>query len=137
MLEKYTTTEYRDLYENLSKKIQSLFWDEDFSNRIAKITERFKLNKREEEKLMTLTAHIFLGVLPPSQISHALDGEIILDRDNTERLANEIIRFLVSPIQHLLREIYEDDDFKKVGIKNDFYQKTNTTNGDSYREPIV
>ena len=137
MLEKYTPSEYQKLYKDLPEKVQALFWDEDISSRIAKITERFKLRENDREKITKTVTHIFLGVLPPSNVSSAIEREIVLRGDDKERLANEIIRFLVFPTQHLLQELYKEEDFKKIGGTTISRQNLEGFSEDSYREPIV
>ncbi len=87
-----------------------------------------------------MVAHLFLGVLPVSQIKTTVEKEIALGDEDSEKLAKEIIRFIVYPIQHLLREVHDDEEFRKVGVKNTFQEekeeRPTTDFGDIYREPI-
>ncbi len=141
MLKSYTVDEYRNLYEGLSKKMQRLFWDDDISGRIEKISERFDLKNKEMKKLLQIIAHLFLGILPPSHIKKVVEVEIGINGDRNEMISNEITRLLVAPFYMLLKEIYEEDEFKKIGVKS-FSEEENTNKternsfGDVYREPI-
>jgi len=76
MLKKYTQKEYHDLYESLPKKMQHLFWEDDISNRIEKISERFELTNKEIWRITEIIAHLFLGILPPEHISSVIQKEL-------------------------------------------------------------
>ncbi len=142
MLKKYTTDDYWKLYEDLSPKIQNLFWENDIDNRIEKIAERFQLGENKKEKVIQIIAHLFFGVLPLSQIKTAVEKEIALESTENEKLSKEIVRFIIYPVQHILREVHEEEEFKKIGVRSNFHEedkpeKEKTTDfGDIYREPI-
>ncbi len=129
-----------DLYKNLPEKLQNIFWEDDIDNRIEKISERFKLSHTQRLFFSKMIAHLFLGLLPISQIEATVKEEIALREDDNEKLAQEIVRFIVYPIQHLLREVYDDEEFQKIGVKNTFQEekeeRSTTDFGDVYREPI-
>lgn len=140
MLKSYTVEEYRDLYEALPKKIQRLFWEEDVSDRITKLIERFNLGEREATKIVQIVAFVYYGILPPSHLKKVVEVEIGIDQNN-ETITNEIIRLLIAPFYVILKELYEKDEFQKIGIKP-FYddekniKKEKNSFGDIYREPI-
>ncbi len=137
MLKTYTKEEYRDLYENLPQKIQSLFWDEDVANRIEKIVERFDIDEKRNEKLLQMISFVYFGILPPSHIKKVVEVEISI-KDKNEMLSSEIIRLLIAPFYLLLKELYDDEEFKKIGIHSFSKEEEKSKNdfGDVYREPI-
>jgi hypothetical protein len=138
MLKKYTEDEYWALYKQLPSKVKDLFWEEDIAERINKIKERFSLTEEKENSLIEIIAHLFLGILPPEHVSSVIQKEIVLEEDHSEKLSNEVIRFIIYPVQHLLREIYTDENFQNAGIKKMYGEENivNKKNGDVYREPI-
>jgi hypothetical protein len=138
MLKKYTEDEYWDLYKQLPPKVKDLFWEEDIAERINKIKERFSLTEEKKDFLIEIIGHLFLGILPPEHINSVIQKEIILEEDHSEKLSNEVIRFIIYPIQHLLREIYTDENFQNAGIKKMYGEENivNKKNDDVYREPI-
>ncbi len=142
MIKKYTAEERRDLYKNLPKKLQNLFWEDDIADRLEKIYERFKLSHAQRLTLMEIIAHLFLGVLPVSQIKTTVEKEIGLGEDDSEKLAKEIVRFIVYPVQHILREVYNEEEFRKIGVRSSFHEEDKPEKGkendfgDAYREPI-
>ncbi len=140
MPENYDSKEYWELYKNLPKKIQNLFWEDDISSRIEKITERFELDNERREKLLEIVASVYLGILPPSQIKNTVSQKVRMSEEKTSLLSNEIIRFLVSPLKPLLEDIYEKEEFEKIGIKSfkeEVDKKENNSDfGDVYREPV-
>jgi hypothetical protein len=141
MLKSYTVEEYRNLYENLPKKIQRLFWEEDVTDRIIKLTERFQLDDRKSKKIIQIVAFIYYGILPPSHIKRVVEVEINLGSDKNEAISNEIIRLLIAPFYVLLKNLYEKDEFEKIGIKSFLDEEKSTKKernsfGDLYREPI-
>ncbi len=137
MLKEYTTKEYQELYLSLPKKMQSVFWDEELSSRVEKISERFNLSSSHQHKIVKMTVHLFLGVLPPGQVGLVINEELKLEGSLSQKITNDFVRFIIYPIQHLLREIYSEEDFKIAGIEN--FLKDNKDNSfyrDNYREPI-
>ncbi len=137
MLKKYTTEEYRSLYEDLPKKNQLLFWEEDIKLRIDKISERFNLSYEKGEVLAKIVSHLLLGILPPPQVEIILKTELFLEDADAEKLKNEFYRFIIYPIQHILREIYTEEDFKNAGIERIIDERgLIVEKSDVYREPI-
>lgn len=135
MLKKYSQNDYIELYESLPEKIQTLFWEDDIPNRIEKIAERFDLSRKEEEKISKIALHLFLGILPPSHIRSTVSSEFSLDEITSEKLGKEILRFIVYPIHHLLKELYDGKDFTGTDVKIEDEEKENGKD-DVYREPI-
>lgn len=138
MVQRYGPEEFWELYENIPEKVQKVFWDEDIRDRLDKIAERFNLNESQKEEISIITAHLFLGTVPPSQIYPIIEEDFNLGKGFAERLSNEFIRFIVYPTQPLLRELYKEEEFSRIGVKKDFNEerKERTSFGDSYREPI-
>lgn len=138
MRKEYTTKEKWEMYEKLFQKNKDLFWDDGVSARIKKSSSRFNLTEEEEKTLLDIIAALFLGVLLPSQLPKTIEQEI--PTENSSNLAQEIIRFVIYPIQHILRNLYADEEFDKIGIKKDFSDKERkewqSEFGDTYREPI-
>lgn len=135
MLKKYTQEDYIELYDSLPEKIQILFWEDDVPNRIEKMAERFNLSSKEEEKITKMAFHLFLGILPPSHIRVTVSSEFSLDEITSEKLSKEILRFIVYPIHHLLKELYDGEDFKGTDVKTEDDSSKNKKD-DAYREPI-
>jgi hypothetical protein len=105
------------------------------------LTERFQLDDRKSKKIIQIVAFLYYGILPPSHIKRVVEVEINLGSDKNEIIANEIIRLLIAPFSVLLREMYEDDEFKKIGItsfvkEENVSKKEKNSFGDLYREPI-
>jgi hypothetical protein len=138
MLKRYTEDEYWALYRQLPEKVKNLFWEEDVIERIGKITERFNLGIKNKGSLAEIIGHLFLGILPPAHIKSVVKKEIGLGEESSEKLSNEIIRFIIYPTQHLLREIYTAEEFQDAGIKTVLGEDNSVPKkeGDSYREPI-
>ncbi len=142
MLKEYTTDEYWKLYEDLPPKAQELFWEDDIDDRIEKIAERFRLNEQKKKKTIRTIAHLFFGIVPLSQIKTIVREEIALGEDDGEKLSKEIIRFIIYPVQHILREVHEEEEFQKIGVKSGFQEEKggerekSSDFGDIYREPI-
>ncbi len=141
MLKKYTNEEYWKLYEELPEKIKKTFWEDDISNRIENMAERHNLDSEKMSKVTQITTHLLLGVLPPSQIDSVIKKEVAFDEDKSKALSNEFKRSIIYPMQHLLREIYTEEDFKEAGIKpisekEEKEEKKPSEFGDIYREPI-
>jgi len=139
MFKKYKADEYWKLYEDLPQKVKEVFWEEDMGKRLEKISERFSLEEKEKETLLELVVHLFLGVFPPSHIAQIIEKEIPLSGDGCEKLTTEFIRFIVYPSQNILRELYSEEEFNKIGVKKGFQEEKTEEKGpfeDSYREPI-
>ncbi len=139
MLEKYEAKELWDLYQNLPKKIQNIFWDKDISSRIEKTSARFELSEEKTDTLVRIVAFIYLGILPPSRIKQVLEEEMALREEKSKVLADEIIRFLIAPLGPLLRELYSKEEIEGVGIKSfkeEKKEKNSSEFGDVYREPL-
>ncbi len=138
MLKKYTHEDYIKAYEELPKDVQKLFWDNDMGNRIKRASTRYNLTEEEESLLFKVVAQLFLGITPPSQLK-----ELIKDafpENLSDNLFNEIVRFIIYPAQVILRKLYADEEFDKIGVKGDFSEEKEkewrTQFGDTYREQI-
>ncbi|GEM_PF-1996037 len=151
MPKKYTKKECREIYEKLPPKIKELFWDEDVSDRIEKVIKRFNLGKIKGDRLNKIIFYVFLGLLPPSLIKRMLKEKLALSEKESEELGDEVIRYIIAPMKHLLKMLYKKEEFEKVGIKSDFYEKdteterkkspqkkeeTSKDSSDPYREPV-
>ncbi len=138
MHKKYTSEEKQELYQKLSKKNKSLFWDEGVNTRIGKTISRFSLTDAQSDILFEIIGNLFAGVSLPSQIPKIIEKEIPIE-SNTN-LAQEIIRFVIYPVNHILRNLYADEEFDKIGVKKDFSteekRKWHNEFGDTYREPV-
>ncbi len=138
MIKKHTIEEKQELYEKLSKQNKSLFWDEGVSARIKKSITRFNLTDEQSNILFEILGNLFIGTLLPSQLPKIIEQEIPIE--NSNNLSQEIIRFVIYPIHHVLRSLYADEEFDKIGVKKDFTEKERkewqSEFGDTYREPI-
>ena len=118
MRKEYTIKEKWEMYEKLSQKNKDLFWDDGVSARIKKSSSRYNLTEDQNDILFDVIAMLFLGVLLPSQLPKTIKEEILLE--NNTALAQEIIRFVIYPVHHILRNLYADEEFDKIGVKKDF-----------------
>ena len=139
MLKKYTTSEYLKLYTGLPENVTTLFWDDDISKRIIKIESLFDLKEEQVELLTEITAQVFLGILPPVKLEKAIVDGLGLDETTGKKVTDEFFRTLVFPIKPVLKELYEDDDFRRseeeTPEQKEKREKTGGV-GDAYREPI-
>ncbi len=135
---KIAATEKWNLYEDLPKKNQNLFWSDDMNSRVHKTALRFNLNEEEKNDLLEIIGDLLLGLILPTQLKKILQENF--SENITENLFNEIVRFIIYPINHLLREVYADEEFEKLGVKKSFTEneekKWKTSFGDGYREAI-
>ncbi len=133
-----TTEEKWKLYEDLPEKIQDLFWSDDINGRAHKTVRRFNLNEKEKSSLFEIVGSILLGLIPPTQLRRVIQENF--PENIAESLFNEVVRFIIYPINHLLREVYADEEFNKIGVKKSFTEnekeKWEADFGDNYREPI-
>ncbi len=139
MLKKYTTSEYLKLYANLPENITTLFWDDDISKRIIKIESLFDLKEEQGVALTEITAQVFLGILPPVKLEKAIVEDLRLDETTGKKVTNEFFRTLVFPIKPLLKELYEDDDFRRSEGETSSEKEERERKGgvnDTYREPV-
>lgn len=138
MYKKYTKEEKQELYEKLPVKNKSLFWDEGVNARISKIISRFSLTDSQSDELFEIIGNLFAGVLLPSYFSKAIEEKIPMENNNN--LTQELIRFVIYPVNHILRDIYADEEFDKIGVKKNFSteekRKWHNEFGDTYREPV-
>ena len=136
-MKNYSTEDYTKLYNDLPPENKSVFWDDDSPNRVGKISKRFGLTELEESFLFKTVIDLFLGTLPPSEIKPILLKEFG-ERQGT--LPQEVIRFIIYPTQHILRNLYSEEEFDKIGVKKDFSdnetKRSESDFGDSYRETI-
>ncbi len=139
MIKQYTQEEKWKLYEELPKKIQSVFWDGETGQRVIKIIERFGLGDKEEDTLMEIVFQMFLGVLPPSQAQKHVKEEF--DESTAIAIFQEIVRFIIYPTQKLLRDLYAEEEFSQFGVKESFSdageeRRWKSSFGDTYREEV-
>ncbi len=138
MQKKHTIDDYWEIYEKLPKKNQEVFWEDDVGFRVQKIASRFQLPEEERDSLYRVVGQLFLGIIPPSELKKSIKENVT--ENNLENLSQEIIRFVIYPVQHILRNLYADEEFNKIGVKKDFSveekRKWHNEFGDTYREPI-
>jgi hypothetical protein len=139
MLQKYTIEEYSTLYDSLSEKNRELFWNNDISSRIRKIEEDFTLTEKQGDAITLITAHLFLGILPPIKLEKVIRDELKINDSTSEKITDTFFRTLVFPVQLSLKNLYEDSDFrrtdKETPLQRAEREKANNIN-DLYREPI-
>ncbi len=135
MFKRRTSEEYLELYKDLPLKNQELVWEEDITDRKNKLVKDFNLGEIYDEEIDIVILHLLLGILPPSQIKMVIEKEITLG----EKFVDEFIQYIVLPIQHLLEEIYNKEEFSKIGnwlTEEEQENHERPSFKDPYREPI-
>ncbi len=135
-MKEYKPEDYLKLYEKIPKELQKLVWEEDLDRRRKDLASRFDLSEAKEERLDILILHLLLGILPPKEIKETFKKELVLSEEEAKKLTSDFIQHIVSPIKHLLKDVYDEDDFVSVGLKRSSSQEEEKEKEDPYREPL-
>lgn len=155
MLINYTSKEIDHLLKTLPPSILDALLSEESANTIKRICQRNELGEEESSFTAETTGSVLLGLLNPNQLKNELAKKV--GKEKAERLAQEIIRFILFPIKedlsHFYREIEitpggkllnkNEGDFlsaqqaeKNKGSAEDSLQETENEGPDPYRENV-
>ncbi|MFC1789432.1 hypothetical protein ACFLYY_00470 [Patescibacteria group bacterium] len=133
--------------KNISEKIQETILSEDTPLAIAYICDKNGIKNDEKiEKISYQTTLVLLGVLPIEDFQEALEKEVMINREVSTKITQEIGRFVFLPVKSDLlkldKELYslEKSERKTKNLepeveKKEIVSSTKKPKGsDSYRE---
>ena len=104
MLKEYTREELRDLYRKLPEDIKESMSSEHVTDAIYNTCERNEVE--DAPKVTKIIALVILGVLPPESLPKTFHEELNLSVEVSEKVSQEINRFIFYPIKDHLSAIY-------------------------------
>jgi len=129
------------LYKKIPQELQDALFAEETGNNIYDICQR---NGAEESLgiIVDYVGQVLVGILPPKDFQKILEKELKLNKDLVEKIAQEINRFIFSPVKESLATLYEIGPAEAVsgvveetGLSSESKPKERK-GPDIYREPI-
>lgn len=104
----YTKEQLWELYKNLPEDLQKAT----FSDEVAQnIQETCNNNGITEDEVISEIAknigYVFLGLLPPDELSYVLEKNLKIEKSKSEEIASEITRFVFLPLRPSLEALYQ------------------------------
>lgn len=144
----YSKEQLSELYNNLPEDLKKTASSDDTAYNIQEIcTENGVTDDDDIFDIAKNIGYVFLGLLPPNELSYVFEKEIDLEKSKAELIASEIIRFVFLPVKTSLETLYKMEirptikpgaditvPRQKTSVLPDL--KKNAAKKDTYREPL-
>jgi len=138
----YPKEQLWELYKNLPKDLQKTTFSKEVAANIQEICTKNEVT--DDDLIFDITkniGYVFLGLLPPNELSDVLEKELKIEKSKAEQIASEITRFVFLPVKKSLEALYKIEI--KPGVKPKVTSLPSETElpkkkpkkGDKYREP--
>jgi len=136
----YPKEQLRELYNNLPEDLQKAAFSKEVAQNIYEICHKNEITN--EDTLFDISkniGYVFLGLLPPNELSVVLEKDLKIEKNKASQVASEIARFVFLPVKKSLEALYKIEI--KPGIKPKTVPLKETPEkkpkrSDGYRESI-
>lgn len=132
MYRRYTSKEFWELYETLPDNLQKMLLDEGVGGNVEKICKRYDIENKYFD-ILNLVTQTLLGLLPVEEFKKILIRDVGLSISISEKVSQEIVRFIFFPVKKELVELYGAESPSEEILKK---ESAAIPKKDSYREPI-
>lgn len=140
---KYTRQQFWKLYPKLPQDLKEALGSEETSKALYEVCKRNGILNQLEE-IVELTGQVLLGLLLPQDFQRDLEKEIKIKKSISQKVAQEINRFIFYPVRPSLERLYQVGIKTKEGVSNASISKTRekskvikkSKTPDKYRESI-
>ena len=104
----YPKEQLQELYKDLPKDLQKAAFSEEVAANIQEICSDNKIT--DDDLIFDITknvGYVFLGLLPPSEFSDALEKELKIDKEVAEQITSGMTRFVFLPLKKSLEALYQ------------------------------
>jgi len=104
MLKEYSQEELWNLYDKLPEELREALFSETVATAIHNICERNEIENTL--RLTKLIGFVLLGILLPEKLQMTLHEELNLSVETSEKVSQEINRFIFYPVKDNLSALY-------------------------------
>jgi len=136
----YPKEQLRELYNNLPEDLQKAAFSKKVAQNIYEVCNKNGITN--EDALFDISkniGYVFLGLLPPNELSIVLEKDLKIEKNKASQVASEIARFVFLPVKKSLEALYKIEIKPGIKPKTVPLEKTpekKPKRSDGYRESI-